>query len=241
MGGASAPVTPAGTAAVGTAEILAGIIINQLLEPGRPCLFNLGFAHAMDMRSGFAVTGGPENALLAVAGADMARYYNLPSVSWMCSDSLYYDAQNALEKTFGALTHAQARVGVIWGVGSGESEKTISPVQAAIDDEIIAYVRYYLEGFPINEESLAVDVAREVGVTGDFLSTDHTLKHFREALFYPQLLVRQVRAKASEEDMLIPRAEERVRTILAENPTPRVTPEQDRELARIEKVYKGEL
>jgi trimethylamine--corrinoid protein Co-methyltransferase len=71
MAGASAPVTLAGAAAVGTAEILAGIAVNQLLEPGRPCLFNLGFAHVMDMRQGFAVTGGPENVLLAVAGAPL--------------------------------------------------------------------------------------------------------------------------------------------------------------------------
>ena len=52
--------------------------------------------------NGFAVTGGPENALLAVAGADLARYYRMPSASWMCSDSLLYDAQNALEKSLPA-------------------------------------------------------------------------------------------------------------------------------------------
>jgi len=132
MAGASAPVTLAGAAAVGTAEILAGIVINQLLEPGRPCLFNLGFAHVMDMRGGFAVTGGPENVLLAVTGAELARHYKLPSVSWMCTDSLHYDGQNTAEKTFAALAHAQARVSTVWGAGQVESEKTISPVQAVL-------------------------------------------------------------------------------------------------------------
>jgi trimethylamine--corrinoid protein Co-methyltransferase len=155
MAGASSPVTLAGTAAVGTAEILSGIIVNQVLEPGRPCFFNLGFAHVMDMRAGFAVTGGPENALLAVAGANLARYYRIPSVSWMCSDSVFYDAQNSLEKMLAAFTHSQARVSVVWGVGSMESEKTISPVQAVIDNEIIGMVKRYLTGFHTDDESIA--------------------------------------------------------------------------------------
>jgi trimethylamine--corrinoid protein Co-methyltransferase len=240
MGGASAPVTLAGTAAVGTAEILAGIVVNQLLEPGRPCLFNLGFAHVMDMRAGFAVTGGPENVLLAVAGAELARYYGLPSVSWMCSDSLLYDSQNVLEKSTAALAHAQARVSAVWGVGSLESEKTLSPVQAVIDDEIIAYVRHYLRGFPVDDVSLAVDEVRNVGVTGTFISTDHTLEHFRSTLFHPDLLVRSQRETAENVDTMQRRAEERVRAILAEEPQPKISENQALELERIEHAYAHE-
>lgn len=237
MGGASAPVTLAGVAAVGTAEILAGLVINQLLEPGRPCMFNLGFSHVMDMRRGFAVTGGPENMLLAVAGAQLARHYNVPSVSWMCSDSLEYDGQNAMEKAFAALAHAQARVSAVWGVGEAESEKSISPQQAVIDDEIIGYVRHYLRGFSVDEISLAVKEVREVGIGGNFLPTEHTLAHFREAIFLPELLVRIDRSNAGGRDTLKARAEERVRSILAQEAVPRVTPDQQRELERIEKAY----
>ena len=40
MAGVSGPVTLAGSAAVGTAEILAGIVINQILEPGRLCVIS---------------------------------------------------------------------------------------------------------------------------------------------------------------------------------------------------------
>ena len=59
MAGVSGPVTLAGAGAVGNAEILAGIVINQLLEPGRPCLYNLGLAHVFDMRTAIALTGAP--------------------------------------------------------------------------------------------------------------------------------------------------------------------------------------
>ncbi|UCF98995.1 MAG: trimethylamine methyltransferase family protein [Spirochaetaceae bacterium] len=237
MAGASAPVTLAGAAVVGTAEILAGILVNQLLEPGRPCLFNLGFAHVMDMRQGFAVTGGPENVLLAVTGAQLARHYGLPSVSWMCTDSLHYDAQNALEKMLAAVTHTQAGVSTIWGVGQVESEKTISPVQAVIDDEIIAAVRRYLRGFSTDEESLAVEEVRRVGICGSFLDSDHTFAHFRGEVFLPELLVRAQRMSAGERADLVSRAEDRVDAILTAGHKPVLDEASERELLSIEKRY----
>jgi hypothetical protein len=49
MAGASAPVTLAGAFAVGNAEILAGIVVNQLLEPGRPVVYNLGLGHVLSL------------------------------------------------------------------------------------------------------------------------------------------------------------------------------------------------
>ncbi len=237
MAGASAPVTLAGTAAVGTAEILSGIVVNQMLEPGRPCFFNLGFSHVMDMRNGFAVTGGPENALLAVAGADLARYYRLPSVSWMCTDSLRYDGQNSLEKMLACLTHAQARVSAVWGVGSVESEKTLSPVQAVIDNEIIGMVNRYLAGFRIDDDSIALDEIRRIGISGQFLSSDHTLAHFRGAIFEPRVLVRTQRAQKGEGEDMIWKAEKTVERILASEREPVLEPEVERELLRIEKRY----
>ena len=249
MAGASAPVTLAGTAAVGTAEILAGIVVNQLLEPGRPCLFNLGFAHAMDMRQGFAITGGPENVLLAVAGAQLARHYGLPSVSWMCTDSLDYDAQNALEKMLAAVTHCQAGVSTIWGVGTAESEKTISPVQAVIDDEIIAMVRHTARGFPVDDETLALEEVRRAGICGSFLDSEHTFAHFRSVLFMPDLLVRAQRLSPRDGPgngsgtaaarTLRERAEARVEEIVAEQP-PCLSPEEERELLAIEGRFSRE-
>jgi trimethylamine--corrinoid protein Co-methyltransferase len=243
MAGASAPITLAGTAAVGTAEILAGVVVNQLLEPGRPCLFNLGFAHAMDMRQGFAITGGPENVLLAAAGAQLARLYGLPSVSWMCTDSLEYDAQNALEKMLAAVAHLQAGVSTIWGVGQVESEKTISPVQAVVDDEIVGMARHTLRGFPVDDASLAVEEVRKAGICGSFLDSEHTFSHFREVLFMPRLLVRAQRMSAPEGSTVRDRAETRVEEILEEarggKADPCLSAEQERELLAIERRFAG--
>jgi trimethylamine:corrinoid methyltransferase-like protein len=118
MAGASAPVTLAGAFAVGNAEILAGIVVNQLLEPGRPVVYNLGLGHVLDMHRATAVTGGPENALFAQASAALGRFYGLPSSSWVSTESVFEDEQAALETMFGLVTHVQEGVSLSGASGS---------------------------------------------------------------------------------------------------------------------------
>lgn len=194
MAGASAPVTLAGAFAVGNAEILAGIVVNQLLEPGRPVVYNLGLGHVLDMRRATAVTGGPENALFARASAALGRFYGLPSSSWVSTDSHFEDEQAGLETMFGLLTHVQEGVSLVWGLGQLESEMTLSHGQLVIDDEMVAYLRRHRHGVEVEDETLALDVVREVGIAGSFLETEHTRRHHRRELFAPRLLNRRTRS-----------------------------------------------
>ena len=78
MAGGSAPVTLAGCLVLANADVLSGVVIAQLLERGRPVIYNVGFAHVLDMSTAVALTGAPENALLQSAGADLARFHKLP-------------------------------------------------------------------------------------------------------------------------------------------------------------------
>ena len=73
MAGGTSPVTLAGSLAMADAEVISGIVINQIIEPGRPCIYNSGFAHVFDMMTTIVLTGSPENALLQAAGAEMAQ------------------------------------------------------------------------------------------------------------------------------------------------------------------------
>lgn len=195
MAGVSGPVTLTGSAAVGNAEILAGIVVNQVLEPGRPCVYNLGLAHVFDMRTAIAVTGAPENALFAQLSGLMGTFYGLPSASWVSTEAMCPDAQAALEKTFGFLAHTQSGVSLIWGVGQLESELTFSPAQAVIDQEAISFVNRYQRGADASLSSLATKVVREVGIAESFLEHPHTLDHFRSELFEPAILCRRRRAQ----------------------------------------------
>jgi trimethylamine--corrinoid protein Co-methyltransferase len=243
MAGVSGPVTIAGSAAVGTAEILSGIVLNQILEPGRPCIFNLGLAHTMDMRSALAITGGPENALFAQIAAELGRFYNIPSGSWVSTESMRPDAQAGLEKMFGFATHLRERVSNIWAVGQLESEMTVSPAQAVIDDEMISYVRRYLRGVGTDDESLALELIREVGISGSFLGEMHTMDHFKEELYMPEVLFRRKREdwdKAGRPS-LEEAAEKKAALLMGEEPRSGLSPEQIRELDDLARRHAGSL
>jgi trimethylamine:corrinoid methyltransferase-like protein len=155
----------------------------------------------------------------------------------MCTDSLHVDGQNALEKSLAAATHTAAGVSVIWGVGQVESEKTISPVQAVIDDEIAAAARRFTVGFPVDDASLAVDEVRREGIAGSFLGSDHTLAHFRGTVLEPRHLVRAQRGTEAAATGMLEHAEAFVREVLSRPPSPCLSKEEDRELARIEGRY----
>jgi trimethylamine--corrinoid protein Co-methyltransferase len=56
-------------------------------------------------------------------------------------------------------------------------------------DEIIGMVKQIAKGIEVTDESLALDILKEVGPGGEFLSHDHTFDHFRE-WFQPTIIDR---------------------------------------------------
>jgi len=182
ISGATSPVTLAGTLVLANAEALSGIVINQVLEPGRPCIYNLGFSHVMDMKSAEPTTGAPENGLIAAAGAAFARDLNLPSAAWTCTDSACVDSQSAFERAVVGLVQLLGGANVIWGAGNLEFTRAISPEQAVIDNEIIGAAQRVKRGIEVNDETLAVPLIQEMKSQANYLGSDFTLKHFRKEL-----------------------------------------------------------
>ena len=239
MAGVSGPVTIAGSAAIGNAEILAGIVVNQLLEPGRPMIYNLGLAHVFDMKAATAVTGGPENALFASISAAMGRFYNIPSSSWVSTESCFDDQQAAMEKMFGFHNHSSNGVSLIWGMGQLESELTLSLGQLVLDNEMINYSRRYQRGYAVNEDTLQFELVREVGISGSFLETDHTLMNYRGDLFEPEILNRKARNATSERLEVV--ADKRARNIIAADTEEKMNRDESAELRRIEQQFQSRI
>jgi trimethylamine--corrinoid protein Co-methyltransferase len=238
LGGATAPVTLAGCLVIGDADTLSGLVINQLLEPGRPCFYNVGFAHVIDMASAIALTGSPENALLQSAGAEMARFHGLPCASWMSTESMVADSQAAFEKMITGMAHAAAGVNLIWGAGNLESTLAMSPEALITDDEIAGHFLRFQRGIAVDDEGLAIEAIREVGLSGDFLTHPHTLAHYRSELSRAQLAVRCHRrkweakgARSFEESV-----RQRLEAILSEEPKSYLDDRQEAELQRIEEI-----
>lgn len=78
MGGATAPVTLAGTMVIHNAEVLGGIVLHQLVNRGAPIIYG-GSSTIFDMYTLTAPVGAPEVGLLSAAATEMARFYLLPS------------------------------------------------------------------------------------------------------------------------------------------------------------------
>ncbi len=78
MAGGSSPVTLAGTLVNHNAEVLGGIVLNQLTCKGSPVIYGSSTT-AMDLRLAAAAVGSPECALINAAVAQLSLYYLLPS------------------------------------------------------------------------------------------------------------------------------------------------------------------
>lgn len=244
MAGGTSPVTLAGSLAQAHAETLSGIAIAQALEPGRPCLYNAGFAHTLDMKSAVALGGSPEVFLMAAASADLARRWNLPCSSWVSTEAMKEDAQAATEKSMGLLTHTQAGVNLIWGMGQLESQLSISLEQLVIDDEIAAQVHRLQQGIVVDDEHLAAQILlADPQQRGDLLAHDHTLRWFRQELSELHLANRTQRERweAAGAPDLRQRAADRVAELLKEPGASYLTEHEDAELLRIEQTWRRQL
>ena len=194
MLGASGPGTLAGCLVLAHAEILAGILVNQLHKKGAPCLYCLGFACTLDMRTCETVNGSPEVGLLAAAGAQIAQYHDLPSTSWVRTDSKTHDVQAGYEKALSAMLQIASGNNLIWGIGSMESNSA-SYTQAVLDNEIFAMTLRSARGITVSDETLARDVIVKVGIKGHYLGEKHTLANLQKETLLPALTDRWSRKK----------------------------------------------
>ena len=186
---ATGPVTLAGTVAQTIAEALACLVIVQRAKPGHPvCL--AAACHIMDPRTMHTVYGGPEQGLLMAATTQVIKSLGLPATANAgYGDSKVPDVQVGLEKgmtlLMGALAGADSfgQMGVAGTLGA-------SLLQLVVDDEMVGYVRRLMRGMALTDEDLAFDVIQRVGIGGDFLSDEHTVRHLRQEFWIPSLFDR---------------------------------------------------
>ena len=79
MGAASSPIFLAGTMVTHNAEVLAGIALVQLKNPGALTFYGSSTT-AFDFMNDAAPVGSPELALISAGVAQMAMYYHIPSI-----------------------------------------------------------------------------------------------------------------------------------------------------------------
>jgi trimethylamine--corrinoid protein Co-methyltransferase len=214
--GGTAPVTLAGAFALSNAEVLAGLVLAQLRQKGTPFIYG-GGPNVLDPRTGVFSYGAPEVFISRVVRTELAHFYGLPAFSTGgCTDSKTIDQQAAFEAGNSLMLSSLAGSNLVHDVGYMESGFTSSLGLLTMCNEMIGAVRRVLSGFEVSPEKLALDVIAAVGPEGNFLSLDHTVKHFREEIWISEMLDRQNYQswKAEGDRTLKDRADEKVRWIL---------------------------
>jgi len=180
MMGGTAPATVAGGLALGNAEVLSSLVMHQLKHPGAPFLYGSGLHH-LDMRTTISVYSAPEFQTARVAVAELGRFYGLPTWGYAGhSDSCVMDEQAAADAAFSVLVALLGGNNLVHDVGYLEAGLTTSPEMIVFTAEMIDMMRHFMGGVSFDAESLAMDVIDRVGPGGEFLSTDHTMEHFRD-------------------------------------------------------------
>jgi len=214
--GLSAPGTIAGTLAQQNAEVLAGIVIVQLVKPGLPVVYG-GICHAFDMRTTQMIFAGPEQAIFGVAMTQMGKRYGLPVyINVGLTDSKRPDAQAGLEAGVTLALGAAAGADIFGHMGICGVDQATSLDVLVLQNEVISYVESMMREVDYSDETLGLDVLEEVGPGGSFIDQMHTAQHFRRELWFPKLLDREFyqawleggatsteeRARAAREDIL---------------------------------------
>ncbi|HML32431.1 trimethylamine methyltransferase family protein [Sporomusa sphaeroides] len=231
LAGATSPATIAGSIAVQNAEILAGIVLAQLVSPGTPIVYSAS-GSSTDMRYGNLSIGAPESALFSLVNGHLAKYYKIPCrISGTLSDSKQVDAQAGYESMM-TLLMAQMAGGnfILHSAGILDTYNCVSFEKLMIDDEIIGMVKRIGRGVTVNDETLAFEVAKQVGPRGEYITNKHTFTHFRKEFYQAQL---SDRARVNQDGLTIEeRANARWKKMLEEYVQPALPEDVDAELQR---------
>jgi len=233
--GATAPVTLAALLAQQTADVISGITIIQLANPGNPVWYGT-CGSIMDMRVGRIAIGAVEMGLINVASAQIAHFYDIPCRGTAsATDSKRLDFQAGYEKALVLTMAALGGVNKIFYPGTMEGALTVSKESLVLDHEIIGGLYRVAEGIDVNEATLALSVIDRVVPGGHYLGQRHTMQFLQREQFIPALSDRLTREKWEElgaKDMA-EQAHERVEQILAEHQVLPLDASVEAELDRI--------
>lgn len=214
--GANTPVTAQGTALAACTDVLAQIVMLQLLCPGLPVIAT-PLLFSMDMQTTYTLQSNTEITLgRLICMQVFEQGYHIPCHSYGTgTDSMLLDAQNMIERT--SLIHmmAMSDASVLGGAGQLETAKTISPLLLIADNEIFSVARRLRRGLAVNDETLDFEELLQGDDEDGYLMSEHTLDHFQEMHRPPLFYKGFVRDSREEEKSMLDRAEEAYHHIMS--------------------------
>jgi trimethylamine--corrinoid protein Co-methyltransferase len=199
MSGATCPITPAGTLALLTAELLAGLVYSQLLKPGAPVVLG-SLPAAFDMKKAGSFYS-PQTLLLNLACAEMMTSYKIPHCGTSGSGNGWAaDLLAGSTLCINNFTSCLGSVGMVPFVGGNFESLVFSPELVVYADELIYQSRQFASGFSISDENVGFSDIADIGPGGNYLLSGQTARHFKDSQFssriWPLLTLDRWRQKA---------------------------------------------
>jgi trimethylamine--corrinoid protein Co-methyltransferase len=216
MSGFTSPMTIAGSMLQNCAEVLAHVVVCQVIKPGHPIMMTQ-FNVPGDMSTGFSTLATPSANVQRSAGVQVCKEgFGIPvSGCPIMTDTYSSDGQAVAEKALGGLMSIMAGMDIVYGLGRLGGATLASPAQLVIDDQLVGLLKEYVRGVRVDDEYLAVDEILAAGIGGSFVRAKHTLRHCRDyvepSLFKFQL---QQNWEAEGEQSLYDRAVTEYRRLL---------------------------
>ena len=244
-GGATVPVTAAGNLALGMAETLGPLVLGYAIDENAVVGVDIIPSYC-DMQSGLFRYATADRMPLLVARVQMiSEYYGCPSgVHGGKTDSCFVNVQCGIDKAMSTAFPILAGAVGIGTVGHLENAVTFSPQQLVIDNELFRYMHRTLKPIEVNDDTLALDTIKSVGIGGNYLGEMHTAEHFRDELFFSELFETVPWESAHGQDVkgMEQKAHQLARSIWEETPEPVIDEEQieaiDEVVAHAEKGFK---
>ncbi len=183
--GLVAPVTVIGATVFHTVDVLAGLVMAQIVRPGAPVLFG-GAPAAFHMRETTAPMTAVEAMRLDLAYVAVGKHLGLPTQTYLgMSENRAVDAQAGAESFGGALLAALAGVNSVSGPGMLDYTIAFSLPKLLLDNELCGQALQVVRPFEVLDDLPAIDLAREQLAEGNLLLAQHTLAHYRDELYLP--------------------------------------------------------
>jgi trimethylamine--corrinoid protein Co-methyltransferase len=231
MAGTSGPLSIAGLLVQQNAEILAGVTLTQLVRPGAPVIVG-GTSAILDMRTGSLSMGAPEVARISSATVQMAKFYNLPARSGCAvTDAHFPNAQAGFESALNLYVALQNGSNfILHAAGILGAYNAMSFEKFIIDEELCSQILESLKPVTITDESIDLDLIKEVGIGGNYLSHPKTYEQCRTAFYLSNLVNRRGFFEWREDDAR--HINDRATEILNERMSKYVKPDIDPQLEK---------
>ncbi|MDO4541908.1 MAG: trimethylamine methyltransferase family protein [Bacillota bacterium] len=231
MTGITSPIYLYSTVIMTMAELLAGLVYAQLIQPGVPVVPSASLTYG-NMRFATWECASPDTALMLGASIQMFNdFYRLPSRAQTgVTSSKTIDYQAGMETLQSFLFSALAGVNLTsQSVGTLANLMTSSPEKTVLDNEMIDRVRYIIRGMELTEKTMGMEDLFSALPCQDFMTADSTMRHFRDGW---QPSVSDWRSydaweKDGEKDVLA-QARQRARDIIAQSPETLLDQEQEK-------------